>query len=105
METDYCIVLVTGKEEDSKKIQNALVKEKLAACVNSVPGINSLYTWKGRTESETEVLLIIKTKKSLLDRLITRVRNLHSYGVPEIIALPVIKGNKDYLAWVGEVTE
>jgi len=105
METDFCAVLVTAANSgEGDKIQEALVKEKLAACVNLLP-VSSCYSWKGKIEKEKEVLLIAKTKTSLLDKLIARVKELHSYKVPEVIALPIVKGNPGYLKWIGEVTE
>ena len=105
METDFCAVLVTAANSgEGDKIQEALVKEKLAVCVNLLP-VSSCYSWKGKIEKEKEVLLIAKTKTSLLDKLIARVKELHSYKVPEVIALPIVKGNPGYLKWIGEVTE
>lgn len=101
----FCIVFVTAKnEEEGKNIQEQLVKEKLAACVNSLP-VESCYTWKGKMERESEVLLIMKTKTSLFEKLAKRVKELHSYDVPEIIALPILKGSEGYLKWIDEVTE
>lgn len=100
------IVLVTASSEaEAVKISNALVEEHLAACVNIVPGIRSLFFWKGKTQDEKETLLIVKSRQPLLDRLITRVKSVHSYTVPEIIALPVIGGSGDYLAWLKETTK
>lgn len=104
MDTDYCVVLVTGQKKDGERIQEALVEERLAACVNSV-SVSSVFSWKNRIERQNEVLLVIKTRKSLLDQVISRVKALHSYDVPEVVALPIIKGNKDYLKWLDEVTE
>ncbi len=101
MASSYCALFVTASNrKEADKIAAALVKEKLAACVNVVPKIFSRYWWKGRVESAPESLLIIKTKKSLVPRLIQRVRKLHSYTVPEVIALPIVKGNPDYLRWI-----
>lgn len=99
----FCVILVTAPAKEAGKIQEALVRERLAACVNSLP-VSSCYAWKGRTEKAREQLLIIKTRTGLLDRLIRRVKELHPYEVPEIIALPVMKGSKSYLDWIGEET-
>ena len=85
---------------DAKKIASALVKERLAACANIVPGVTSIFTWKGKVEQDREWLLILKSKASLSKRLISRVRKLHSYEVPEVITLPIVAGNPEYLKWV-----
>jgi periplasmic divalent cation tolerance protein len=88
----------------AKRIARALVKEKLAACVNIVPGVTSVYTWEGKTEEAREVLLVIKSRNALSKRLTTRIRALHSYQVPEVITIPIASGNPDYLRWVREST-
>jgi len=97
----YIVVFITvsGKKE-SKKITEYLIDNKLAACVNEISNISSTYWWKGKIEKSKELLLVIKTKKSILNRLIKEVKKIHSYSVPEIIALPIIGGNKDYLNWI-----
>jgi periplasmic divalent cation tolerance protein len=97
----YIVVFVTasGKKE-AQKIADGIVGEKLAACVTIVESVASVYWWQGKIEKSKESLLIIKTKKSLAGKLIKKVKSLHSYTVPEVIALPVIAGNKDYLDWI-----
>jgi periplasmic divalent cation tolerance protein len=103
--TDYILVLMTASsEKEGEEIAQALVKEKLAACVNVLPAIKSVYRWKGEIASEQEVLLLAKTKDRLFDRLKKRVLELHSYEVPEIIALPVLAGLEVYLGWLGKET-
>ncbi len=104
MEKCIVIFITAGSQEESEKIANALVKEKLAACVNIIPQVRSSFLWKKKTCVEEEVLLIVKSKMILLDEIINRVKQLHSYEVPEIIALPVIGGSDDYLQWVQEST-
>ncbi len=89
---------------EARKIARVLVKEKLAACVNVVPGIASIYAWKGRIEEGREVLLVIKSRQALSKRLIRRVMQLHSYEIPEVLTLPVSAGNPDYLRWIREST-
>lgn len=98
---EVSIVLVTaGSEEEAAGIGRALVEEKLAACANIVPSIRSIYRWKGEIHDEQECLLIIKTRSPLFAPLKDRVRALHSYETPEIIAFPVEQGLPDYIAWV-----
>ena len=103
--TDCILVLMTASsEKEGEKIAQALVKEKLAACVNVLPATRSIYRWKGEITSEQEVLLLAKTKDRLFEKLKKRVLELHSYEVPEIIALPVLAGFEAYLDWVGKET-
>ena len=100
-ESGHIVLLVTaGDSEEAHKIANALLSQKKAACVNIVPQVNSLFWWQGKLDSAQENLLIIKTKASLLDQAIKTVKEIHSYEVPEIIALPIIGGNRDYLEWI-----
>ncbi|MHC1726550.1 MAG: divalent-cation tolerance protein CutA [Syntrophobacteraceae bacterium] len=104
--SEVSIVFVTaGSEEEAVKIGQTLVEEKLAACANILPGIRSIYRWKGKTCDEQEVLIIIKTRNSLFPALQSRVRQLHSYEVPEIITFPVAQGLPEYLSWVIAETE
>ncbi len=99
------IVFITSPNEDEAvKIAKALVEAKLAACVNIIKNIRSIYRWQEKVEDETEVLLIAKTQKKLFSALSKKVKELHSYEVPEIIALPIIEGSEDYLKWLKEVT-
>lgn len=101
----YGIVFVTvGKEKEAIRISNTIVSERLAACVNIVPQIQSFYTWKGKLVKDKESLLIIKTRANLFNRLKKRILSLHSYEVPEIIFIPIQKGLKSYLDWIGKVT-
>jgi periplasmic divalent cation tolerance protein len=96
-----CVIFCTASsEEEAKKLSTALVNENLAACVNIVQGVHSVYRWQGEVCDATEWLLIIKSHKSVLDRMIQRIRSLHSYEVPEIIALPIVGGSEDYLNWL-----
>lgn len=99
------VVLITASSPDEgARIAGALVDERLAACVNRLDGISSVYWWKGKVEHEQETLLIAKTRGELVERLIARVKELHSYSVPEVIALPIEAGNPDYLNWIAEET-
>lgn len=99
-------VLVTaGSGEEAERIARTLVEERLAACVNVVSGVRSLYRWEGRVAEDTEHLLVIKSRRELLPRLEQRVRELHSYSVPEVVALEVIGGSRSYLEWLFRETE
>ena len=100
------VVFVTcGSEEEALRIANALVEEHLAACVNLVSPIRSIYRWEGKIWDEKEWLLIIKTQKKRFQELEKKVKSLHSYSVPEIISLPIVKGSSSYLKWISENTE
>jgi periplasmic divalent cation tolerance protein len=104
--TEIVTVLVTvGSEEEAVGIARAVVEERLAACANLVPGIRSIYRWKGEIWDTEERLLIIKTRATLFASLQSRIRQLHSYDVPEIVALPITAGSADYLDWVLESTQ
>lgn len=97
---DVVIFITAGSRAEARKIARCLVDKKLAACVNIVPGIESVYTWKGKTEAARETLLIAKSKRKLFAKIEKAVKGLHSYECPEIIALPIISGSKDYLKWI-----
>lgn len=104
-ERSAVVVLVTaGSPDEGARIAEALVAERLAACVSRVPAVESVYRWQGAIERATEVLLIIKTRADRVEPLIARVRALHSYSVPEVVALPVTAGNPDYLRWLDTET-
>jgi periplasmic divalent cation tolerance protein len=96
------IFITTADKNEAKKIARALVKDRLAACVNIVDAIESVFCWQGKIEKAKEAFLVVKTKKGLLPRIIKLVKSLHSYQVPEIIALPVIAGEKRYLDWLSQ---
>ncbi len=99
----YMVILITvGARHEGLKIARTLVEERLAACVNIVGGIDSVYRWEGKVEEGREWLLIAKTEERLFGRVTARVRELHSYEVPEVIALRVEGGNQSYLDWIGE---
>lgn len=99
------VVFITAPNEDEAvKIARSIVAGKLAGCVNIVKDVRSIYSWQGKIEDDSEVFMIVKTKKELFNPLCERVKGLHSYSVPEIIALPIILGSDDYLMWLKEVT-
>jgi periplasmic divalent cation tolerance protein len=101
--TGPVLVLSTvGKREDAEKIADALVGERLAACVNVVPGLLSVYRWKGAVEREDEVLLLIKTRAERVEEMGARLRALHPYELPEMIVLPIAGGHGPYLDWIAD---
>lgn len=103
---DAVVVYITvSNEEESVNIAKTLVEERLAGCINIVKDIRSIYSWQGKIEDEPELLLIVKSRRNLFKRLKDRVKELHSYTVPEIIAIPIIEGSEDYLKWLQEVTD
>lgn len=102
---EYRSIYITAEDEaEAKNIGRALVSEKLAACVNYFP-IQSVYRWKDKVEEAGEVALIAKTRAGLVDRVIERVRQLHSYAVPCVVSWVIEKGNPEYLEWIKESTE
>lgn len=102
--TDKCLVLVTcGSAAEARRIARAVVEERLAACVNILPGaVGSIYRWKEKVEAARERLLLIKTSRKRLTRLRAAVVRIHSYDVPEFIALPIVAGSRAYLDWIEE---
>ena len=105
MMTEFIIVLITTqKEEEAAEIAKDIVAKKLAACVNIVRDVRSIYRWKGKTEDEEEVLMVVKSRMTLFPDLMKRVKELHRYTVPEIIALPIVEGSEEYLGWLREET-
>lgn len=100
-ETDVSVVLVTAPDGDTaERLGRLLVEERLAACVNVVPAITSIYRWEGRVESDQETLLVIKTSTGGFETLRRRVVELHPYDTPEVLALDVRNGSREYLDWV-----
>jgi len=101
----FALVLTTaGTEEEAQRIARALVEDHLAACVSVAPKITSVYRWKGTVLTETEWLLLIKTRAALFPRVQEAVRRLHSYELPELLMVPVAGGEESYLQWLAEGT-
>ncbi|HXX54407.1 MAG TPA: divalent-cation tolerance protein CutA [Thermodesulfovibrionales bacterium] len=99
------VVLITASSEDeAAKLSHVLVEERLAGCVNIIKGIRSIYQWQGKIEDESEVLMVIKTRRHLFAALSKKVREFHTYAVPEILAVPIVEGSAEYLTWLREVT-
>ena len=102
---NYFVLYITaGNQEEAGEIAKKLVEERLAACANIIPRIESVYWWKGKVRNEKETLILAKTREGLVDRAIERVKGIHSYDVPCVVALPIAGGNEDYLKWVEEET-
>ena len=101
----YALVYITTSGvEESRKIGRSIVEERLAGCVNVIPAIESLYWWKGKIEGDNESILIVKTKVNNIENIIKRVKEIHSYENPAILAIPIIEGSKDYLDYLdGEI--
>ncbi len=99
------ILITTATEEEAGSIARLLLKQRKAACVNIVPRVDSLFWWQGKLDSAQESLLIVKARASLVSEIVEIVKKAHSYDVPEIIALPVIGGNEDYLKWIDSEVE
>ena len=101
--TDARIVLTTaGSQEDARKIAHMLVERRMAACVNIVPQIESVYRWQGKVELAVEWLLVIKTQASAFARVCDAAKELHSYDLPECVMLEVAAGSKEYLDWIAD---
>jgi periplasmic divalent cation tolerance protein len=101
--TDKRIVLSTaGSEDEARKLARHLVEHQLAACVNIVPGVESIYRWQGKVESSQEWLLLIKTSAEKFPAVRDAIRELHSYDLPECIALTIEDGSPDYLQWLAD---
>lgn len=99
----HCVVYVTAPtSEEGERLARGLVEGKLAACVNVVKGIRSIYRWRGEVEEADEVLLVAKTREDLVDRLAAWVKANHTYTIPEVVALPIVAGHDPYLRWIDE---
>jgi periplasmic divalent cation tolerance protein len=98
---DFQIVLSTcGDRETAERIAHRLVEQHLAACVNILPGVQSVYRWQGAVQSESEILMLIKTKAAHIQQVQATIASLHSYEVPEFLVLPISGGSEAYLAWL-----
>jgi len=99
--TELVVLLITtASAEEARRISKALLNQRKVACVNIVPKVSSLFWWQDKIESAEENLLIVKTKALLLNEVIRLVTENHSYEVPEVVALPIVGGNRDYLEWI-----
>jgi periplasmic divalent cation tolerance protein len=97
----YNIVIMTANNyNEAEKIVKILLEERLIACANIISSVSSFFWWEGKITKENEVLVIIKSKETLFNKLAKRINTLHSYEIPEILALPIIAGSKSYLKWM-----
>jgi len=96
------VMSAVGAQSDAQKIARTLVEERVAACVNIVPGITSIYRWKGSVEQEPELLLVIKTMADRVEPLKARLLELHPYELPEVVVIPIVAGHQVYLEWIAE---
>ncbi len=103
--TEIIIFITTADEQEAHGIAKLLLGKRFIACANIIPRVSSIFWWQGVLESEIECMLVLKTKRSLLDDVVEAVKSAHSYDVPEVIALPIIGGNQDYLNWLKEETK
>jgi len=104
--TDYVVVLVTASSaEEARRIGETLVAERLAACANLIGGVCSIFRWDDKVEEAAEHLIVLKARRADVDALAARVCALHSYEVPEVIAVPIVAGAASYLAWLGASTD
>jgi len=99
--TDKIVVLSTcASPLEAQRVARALVEKRLAACVNVMPGVQSVYHWKEAVEESEEVLLVIKSSRALFSQLRSEIERLHSYELPEVIAIPIVDGSEGYLTWL-----
>lgn len=98
------LYITTGNAAEAERIAEALVGERLAACANILPGVASIYRWRGKVERASEAVVIVKTRGDLADAAVARVRAIHGYEVPGVVVVPIEAGNPDYLRWLAEET-
>ena len=100
--SEYVLALTTCPENEADSIASSLVECKSCACANIIRGITSIYHWKGKIETDTECLILMKTEKNLIENLYDSLRKIHSYDVPEFVVISIDDGSKDYLSWISE---
>ena len=105
MSANVVVLITASSTEEGHSIARVLVDERLAACVNVIPTVDSIYRWQGHVQHDQEVLLMAKTSAAALEQLAKRVKQLHSYDTPEIIALPIVAAARDYLHWIDDETQ
>jgi periplasmic divalent cation tolerance protein len=103
-EREIVVFVTAASEEEAARIGRSVVEAGLAACANVIPRVRSIFRWEGKVSEEQESLMLLKTRGTLFPELVTAIKKLHSYEVPEIIALPIGQGSADYLQWIRDVT-
>jgi periplasmic divalent cation tolerance protein len=98
------VYMTAGSVEDARAVGRVLVEERLAACVNLIDGMRSLYRWEGAVQEDAETVLVAKTRAELVDALTARVREVHAYDCPCVVALPILGGHQPFLDWIAEET-
>lgn len=101
-ESDVAVVLVTGPDDELEMVVERVVRERLAACANLIPGVRSVYRWEGNVHRDEEALALLKTTRGAVDALRARILELHPYDVPEFLALPVETGSGAYMSWIAD---
>ncbi len=104
LDNEIVVFVTTASETEALRIGRAVVEQELAACANVLSAIRSVFRWEGKVSEEHECLMILKSRADLFDELAAAIKDLHSYSVPEIIAVPIQRGWPDYLRWIHEVT-
>ncbi|MBI3928351.1 MAG: divalent-cation tolerance protein CutA [Armatimonadetes bacterium] len=97
---EHYVCFVTAPPQEAPNLARKLVEARLVACVNLIPAVSSTYWWEGRVQEDQEALLVLKTSADSVEALVQKVKELHSYTVPEVIAMPIERGNPDYLQWI-----
>jgi periplasmic divalent cation tolerance protein len=101
-EKTVVIFITVGTDEEAKKIANILLSQRKVACVNILPRVSSFFWWQDKLDSVQESLLLVKTKAPVVNEIVGLVKEIHSYDIPEIIAVPIVGGNQEYLEWIGK---
>ncbi len=101
---EIVVLVTTSSAEESSRIARALVEGGLVACANILPEVRSIFRWEGKIEDDRESLMILKSHTDRFEELSNKIKELHSYSVPEVIALPIVDGLRRYLAWIQEMT-
>jgi periplasmic divalent cation tolerance protein len=101
-EKTVVIFITVGTDEEAKKIANILLSQRKVACVNILPSVSSFFWWHDKLDSVQESLLLVKTKAPVVNEIVGLVKEIHSYDIPEIIAVPIVGGNQEYLEWIGK---
>jgi periplasmic divalent cation tolerance protein len=102
--TEIVVFVTTPSEEEATRMSRSLVEARLVACANVLPRVRSIFRWEGKVTEEQESLIVLKTRSSLMKPLEKAIKKMHSYSVPEIIAIPIAQGSAEYLSWIRDVT-